>query len=206
MKSEYKDFIGMYHSVYEEGFCEHIISEFERLNENGNSYTRQESEENVARHYKDDIQIFANTKEVSLRKFNNASSEQIFFAGLQKCYSEYTNKYSVLKDNILKCNSMKIQRTGCGGGYHLWHAEQGSGEGGANRGAAYMLYLNDIPLDSFGETEFLYQQRRISPSKNTLLIWPAGHTHAHRGNPVYGDVYKYVITGWFCYKEVNKWL
>jgi hypothetical protein len=203
MKSEYKDFIGIYHSVYEEGFCEHLISEFERLNKDGVSFTRQESEKNVSRHHKDDIHIFANITQdeyISLNNFKNLSSVQVFFNGLQECYSDYSDKYSVLKDSLIVCNSMKIQRTGNGGGYHLWHAEQGSGEESTNRGLAYMLYLNDIPQDSFGETEFLYQQRRISPTKNTLLIWPAGHTHAHRGNPVYGDNYKYVITGWFCYK------
>jgi len=200
MNNEYKDFIGIYYSVFEEGFCEHLISEFERLNNNGNCYTRQESEEGIQKHYKDDIHIFANNKNISLNTFNNISSEEIFFNGLQKCYKDYTDKYSVLKDNLLKCSSMKMQRTGRGGGYHVWHAEQGSSEDSKDRGLAYMLYLNDIPQDAFGETEFLYQERRISPTKNTLLIWPAGHTHAHRGNPVYGDNYKYVITGWFCYK------
>lgn len=200
MKSEYNDFIGIYNSVYEDGFCDHIITEFERLSKDGSSYTRQESEKGIDKHHKDDHHIFANNENISLKKFNNLSSEKIFFDGLQKCYIDYSDKYSVLKDHNLNCSSMKIQRTGRGGGYHVWHAEQGSSEDAKDRGLAYMLYLNDIPPDAFGETEFLYQERRILPTKNTLLIWPAGHTHAHRGNPVYGNNYKYVITGWFCYK------
>jgi hypothetical protein len=60
-----------------------------------------------------------------------------------------------------------------------------------------MLYLNALPSGANGETEFLYQQRRINPTKNTMVLWPAGFTHPHRGNPVYGDVSKYIATGWF---------
>jgi hypothetical protein len=57
------------------------------------------------------------------------------------------------------------------------------------------VYLNDI--DEAGETEFLYQKRRISPKENTLIIWPAAFTHTHRGNVVHGAKSKYIITGWF---------
>jgi len=31
------------------------------------------------------------------------------------------------------------------------------------------------------------------------LLWPASYTHAHRGNPVFGEQSKYVVTGWFYY-------
>jgi hypothetical protein len=60
-----------------------------------------------------------------------------------------------------------------------------------------MLYLNSLPPEANGETEFLYQQRRINPVENTMVLWPAAFTHAHRGNPVYGDHTKYIVTGWF---------
>ena len=63
-----------------------------------------------------------------------------------------------------------------------------------------MLYLNTLPENANGETEFLYQKRRLSPAENTMVIWPAGFTHPHRGNPVYGDKSKYIITGWFRYE------
>ena len=59
-----------------------------------------------------------------------------------------------------------------------------------------MLYLNSLEPDNAGETEFLYQQKRIAPKENTMIIWPAAYTHTHRGNPVH-NAYKYVITGWF---------
>jgi hypothetical protein len=83
-----------------------------------------------------------------------------------------------------------------GGGYHVWHSEQGNSDS-ANRVLTYSLYLNSINNECAGETEFLYQQMRIPPQENTMVIWPAGFTHPHRGNVVYGETPKYIITGWF---------
>ena len=55
------------------------------------------------------------------------------------------------------------------------------------------LYLNDN-FDA-GETEFLHQHRREIPKKGDVLIFPAGYTHTHRGNPPIGGE-KYLITSW----------
>ena len=69
-----------------------------------------------------------------------------------------------------------------------------------NGGVAYsqrkfviQLYLND----NFegGETEFLYQNRRELPKQGDVLLFPAGFTHTHRGNPPIGGD-KYLITSW----------
>ena len=49
------------------------------------------------------------------------------------------------------------------------------------------------------EDVFLYYKERIPAVENTLIIWPAGFTHAHRGNMVLGEKSKYIITGWFNY-------
>jgi hypothetical protein len=63
-----------------------------------------------------------------------------------------------------------------------------------------MLYLNSLTLDEAGETEFLYQQLRLQPQENTMILWPASYTHAHRGNTVFGNNSKYIVTGWFYYE------
>jgi hypothetical protein len=55
-----------------------------------------------------------------------------------------------------------------------------------------MVYLNDV--DEGGETEFLYQQVKIKPKRGTVVIWPGGFTHLHRGNPPLKN--KYIATGW----------
>ena len=57
-----------------------------------------------------------------------------------------------------------------------------------------MVYLNDDYEG--GETEFLYYKNRIKGKKGSLLIWPAGMTHVHRGGLVLSGN-KYIITGWF---------
>jgi len=63
----------------------------------------------------------------------------------------------------------------------------------ASRLIAWSLYLNDIDLG--GETEFLYLKRRINAKAGRLVIWPAGFTHTHRGNPPLSND-KYILTGW----------
>jgi hypothetical protein len=197
MNVEHKDFIATYKDVYPKGYCEHLIREFDRLEQSGAGSYRHQGEGADA-HKKNDHQIALNMRVHTLTPFEDTAASDIFFNGLQKCYDEYTNKYSVLKDGKIHGTAMKMQRTPPGGGYHIWHAEQGNGIH-ANRVLVYMLYLNTLPVDAAGETEFLYQQRRVQPEENTLLIWPATFTHAHRGNLVFGDQSKYIVTGWFYY-------
>ena len=195
MKIDYKDFIGIFSDVYPEGFCNHLILEFERNKDLGAGFNRQNSE-GAKKHVKEDHQIFLNGKNFNFENFNGENTVDVFYHGLQKCYQHYSSEFSVLSDVDINCNTMKMQKTSSGGGYHVWHAEQGNGEQ-ARRGLVYMLYLNTLPEKANGETEFLYQQRRINPVENTMVLWPAAFTHAHRGNPVYGDAAKYIVTGWF---------
>tara|TARA_R110000824_G_scaffold259521_2_gene448246 strand:- start:757 stop:1353 length:597 start_codon:yes stop_codon:yes gene_type:complete len=192
---EYKDFIGVFSEVYPEVFCEHLIAEFDRNQGLGVGSDRQDAE-GVLKTKKDDYQICSNGKNISFEPFEGENTVNVFFNGLQKCFQEYTNEFSVAKEIDIRCNNMKMQKTASGGGYHVWHGEQGNGSQ-ANRGLVYMLYLNTLPPEANGETEFLYQQRRINPVGNTMVLWPAAFTHAHRGNPVYGDHNKYIVTGWF---------
>lgn len=198
MKKEYKDFIGIFSDVYPEGFCEHLIAEFDR-NQALGAGTDRKNGEGAEKHVKNDYQISSNGKNINFEPFEGEDTTSLFFAGLQKCFSNYSNEFSVVKDVKINCNNMKMQKTSTGGGYHVWHGEQGNGDQ-ANRGLVYMLYLNTLAPEANGETEFLYQQRRINPVGNTMVLWPAAFTHAHRGNPVYGDNFKYIVTGWFYYE------
>lgn len=198
MNREIFEHIAVYKNVYPEGYCEHLISEFNRLEDGGVGSNRQKSE-NAARHVKDDHQIFINLRSHSLLPFDEKNTCDMFFDGLQKCYDDYSNIYSVLRGGgNVRATCMKMQRTGPGGGYHVWHGEQGPGTE-ANRVVTYMLYLNSIPTEDGAETEFLYQKKRFNPTENTMVIWPAAYTHAHRGNPVLGNTHKYIVTGWFYY-------
>ena len=110
---------------------------------------------------------------------------------LNNCYNEYIEKYNL--EIQLSCYSFKLHKVKKGQGYHLWHYETAVPHG-ERRVLAWMTYLK-VPEEG-GETEFLYQSKRIEPVIGRTLIWPAGFTHLHRGNPpLKGE--KYYITGWF---------
>jgi hypothetical protein len=198
MNAEYKDFIGLYHNLYPDGYCRHLITEFERLVSSGAGSNRQQSE-GTAKHRKNDMQLGLNFGVHNVAAFNGRNPENMFFEGLQKCYDAYAEQYSILKNDKITGTAMKMQRTDPGGGYHVWHSEQGNGPHSA-RVLAYMVYLNTLEPEEAGETEFLYQQCRIKPQENLMLVWPAAFTHAHRGNTVFGNRSKYIVTGWFYYE------
>ena len=198
MNVQHKDFIGFYRGVYPNGYCQHLINEFERLDSGGAGINRQKSD-GALKHVKNDTQIHINLKAHSMRPFGEHNTVDMFFDGLQECYEDYIAKYSVLQSSgNIRGTAMKMQRTDSGGGYHVWHGEQGNGNS-ATRVLTYMLYLNTLADGENGETEFLYQQQRIRTEENLMLLWPAAYTHAHRGNPVYGSNSKYIVTGWFYY-------
>ncbi len=192
---QHKDFISVFSNVYPEGFCEHLVSEFERHEMSGAGLNRQQTDR-VNKTTKDDLQLEISHTRFHFESFDDTNTKNLFFSGLQKCYESYVEKYSALEGIGTRCNNIKMQKTSSGGGYHVWHGEQGNDEQ-ATRSLVYMLFLNSLPKEANGETEFLYQQRRINPVKNTMVLWPASFTHAHRGNPVFGDNNKYIVTGWF---------
>ena len=198
MSATYDNFIGIYRDVYPEGYCHHLIGEFERLTQSGAGCNRQSSEGSY-KHNKNDLQLGLNFGVHTASPFEGVAATDVFFSGLQRCYESYAEEFSVLKNDRIHGTAMKMQRTDPGGGYHIWHNEQGNGEHAA-RVLVYMLYLNDFGENDGGETEFLYQRKRIRPEANTMLLWPAAFTHAHRGNTVLGNQSKYIVTGWFYYE------
>jgi len=114
------------------------------------------------------------------------------------CLNEYAKEYEQVMSYSLQQVYLNIQRTLPKQGYHLWHCEN-NGQSSTRRVLASMLYLND----NFegGETEFLYLSKRIKPVRGRVLIWPAGFTHTHRGNPPLSGE-KYIGTSWIENKEM----
>jgi len=191
----YTNFIGMYENIFADGFCENLIESFDLAESNGLVHNRKKSE-NVNKIIKEDSYFFINlfNHRCCLRDYNDQFSFEILSQGLKDCFDRYCEKYDILNDQFLMCDSFKMQKTDPGAGYHVWHAEQAGGEQ-KSRCLVFSIYLNTI--EDAGETEFLYQKLRISPKKNTCAIWPASFTHTHRGNVVHGDKSKYIVTGWF---------
>ena len=108
------------------------------------------------------------------------------------CIDEYLEAVSILKDFKFLIYDLKVKKIPICGGFHSWHFENGSIPY-SQRKFVLQLYLND----NFegGETEFLYQNRRELAKQGDVLIFPAGYTHTHRGNPPIGGS-KYLITSW----------
>lgn len=105
----------------------------------------------------------------------------------------YRDKYPTLKNCKLSSIDNKLQRTHIGGGYHAWHFEQ-TNSSTSRRVITWSIYLNDVTEG--GETEFLYQNKRIKAKKGTAVFFPACYTHTHRGNPPISNN-KYIVTGWY---------
>jgi Rps23 Pro-64 3,4-dihydroxylase Tpa1-like proline 4-hydroxylase len=198
MNENYIDFIGVYKNVTPQGYCEHMIAEFNRLQQEGVGTNRQNCE-GVAAHAKSDHAMFLDAGAAShFANFQEMPVLPPFHAATQACFNSYTDRFSILREDRITGTAAKFQKSTPGKGYHIWHGEQGSGQTAA-RVLAYMLYLNTFEPEEGGETEFLYQKLRIRPEENTMLVWPAAFTHAHRGNVVLGERPKFVITGWFYY-------
>ena len=111
---------------------------------------------------------------------------------VNKCLKKYVKEFPTMKGLKWMSGATILQKTEPTQGYHMFHCENMEWDA-KERVLAWMIYLNDI--EEGGETEFLYQSMRIKPVKNTALIWPAGFTHTHRGNPPLKET-KYVLTGW----------
>lgn len=189
-----ENFVGVFDDVYSPEYCSAVIDYFEMAQQKGLGLTRQMQDPNTAKTIKDDMQIYAHS-EVGIHYTDNLINtfNSVFWANV---YPEYANKFSILKTHSPHTNyAFKVQKTEVGQGYHVWHAENTSRES-TNRLLTWILYLNDV--EEGGETEFLYYPKRIKPKTGRLILWPAGFTHTHRGNPPISNT-KYVVTGWLEY-------
>lgn len=186
------DAIGIFDGVFSKEYCQNWIKYFEKVDLAGMSYSRVQAFNRPSHITKDQSIDFVNCSlyttdelQIECADFNNG-----FWTA---CYPLYAEKYSVLQEaEPHKIYSIKVQKTVPGGGYHSWHFES-MRRVHAGRIMTFILYMNDI--SDGGETEFLYLSKRIEPKAGRLLLWPAGFTHTHRGNPPLKDN-KYIMTGW----------
>lgn len=185
-----KDFIGIYDDVFSEKFCDGVIEDFDRAIDQGFGWSRQDTE-SVGKRVKNDHGYWSSETDIaSIRAKLGQQFNEVFW---DRCYKEYAEEFDVLNDlgkHTLYGN--KIQKTKVGEGYHVWHCEQGTAHT-ARRILFYVVYLNDV--EEGGETEFLYQHKRVKPTRGTVVIAPAAFTHTHRGNPPLSND-KYILTGW----------
>ena len=107
---------------------------------------------------------------------------------------EFLEKYPIAEQyHGMGLGGAKMQKTEPCEGYHVWHMEHSAAMDSYRSICAWGLFLNDV--EEGGELEFLYQSLRIKPKQGDFVLWPAGYTHQHRGNPPISGV-KYIYTGW----------
>ena len=193
MKAEFDQFIGIFDGIFDPQFCQGTIDHFKYVEQLGKTVGRQSS--NNALSVQIDDQSYCPYDEWDeLIKVKNFAVNGGFIKGMDMCLEAYIQKYSALSIfNPLSIQSTRIQKTKVGGGYHTWHAEHGAKDV-HSRVLACSVYLNTV--QNGGETEFLYQSKRIPAVEGRALIWPAEFTHTHRGNPPLSNT-KYIITSWF---------
>lgn len=188
-----ENFIRVYKNAYSPEYCNQVIDFFERARAAGFGGTRAEVER-IPKHIKDDATIGLPYINIDLQ-FNQTSGllDGFLTPFMQQFYNRYVADFSILENNQKQSvYAIRIQKTNPGGGYHIWHSDN-HGRQYCTRLTVFSLYLNTV--EEGGETEFLYQGIRIKPEQGTLIIWPSGFTHTHRGNPPLSGT-KYIVTGW----------
>lgn len=191
-KSSYENFVGVFDNYFSEESCDNLIQHFEWCQRSNKTYSRPEPERlkkddstNLNPSSVQEIEYAHPNIQTYVDEFNNVFWNQ--------CYMEYMKNFSTLSDyEQHTIYSYKLQKTMPGGGYHVWHCEDGS-KLFSRRVGVYILYLNDV--EEGGETEFLYFSKRIPPKKGRLVIFPPNFPWTHRGNPPLSGA-KYIMTGW----------
>jgi len=184
MKVTFNQHIGIFENAISNEWCDKVINFYKKNNKFQKSRLKTEGTPSLmkADHSLDPGKVDDNT----IKYFYNLLSNKI----LPKYNDKYNFKY--YDDFKYTINDFKTQKTLPSEGYHLWHYENSTPDT-TNRLLVYSVYLNDV--NEGGETEFLYQSLRVKPKKGTIVIWPAGFTHYHRGNPPLSGE-KYITTGW----------
>lgn len=184
-----ENYIREYPNAMSDEACNEIIRKFEEIKEVSymNGDVAIGSEQYGGAVFRKDFGLFFeqlspdDAREIQKIVGENFERYKEEFIGLERC-------------GALVSHACKVQKTPPKGGFHNWHHEHGPSFTSYRRVAVWLLYLTTH--EDSGETEFIQQGLKVKPKKGTLLIWPAGYTHPHRGNPVY-DKDKYIATGWF---------
>ena len=190
-----KDFIGVFPHAIPSDLCDHMVAQFDHAHANGFTAKRGSEAADTTKNIADDTILYS--YEMPMRASVDGGRVAEFMGRVWGCYEVYKDEFSASFSSSAEhfAYMMKVQKTEVGQGYHAWHFEAAA-RAGADRVLAWAAYLNDV--DEGGETEFLYQSRRVKPEKGSVCIFPAGFTHAHRGNPPLSNT-KYMATGWYEY-------
>lgn len=188
MEPKLDHYIGIYDTVVDHAFCKKVIDKFESIYNHSVIMQKIEGGGQF-----DEGKLGRSDKSIFFERESPEIGKEINTA-VGKCVEDYREKYLGLQNLTISSHCAKVQKTGISEGYHVWHTEHGGDISSMRRVLVWILYLTDH--EGSGETEFLQQGMRVEPRAGRVVLWPAGYTHPHRGNPVY-DKDKYIATGWF---------
>ena len=168
-----EDFVGIFDGYLDDKICNEAIQHYENQKKLNKTLKRSEYQSPDVTKYNDEtLLLTGETLEIwqgALRTL------MINFELALREYLKETQILSFCGVNDLNFTTVKIQKTKPG------------------QVLAYTIYLNDV--EEAGETEFLFQKKRVKPKTGRIAIWPAGFPYVHRGNPPLKEE-KYIITSW----------
>ncbi len=194
-----EDFIRTHENAVSRELCQSLIQHFDELEDSKRVFGRQSNDKDDFK-IRSDSYIFLDKSDIcGVRQVGARSLGNELLDTVSPHLESYCDEFGLAKTehDELVLQSMKMQKIKPGQGYHLWHCEHGIGA--TSRVFVWMVYCNTVPEG--GETEFLFQRKRIKPEEGKLLVWPAYFTHTHRGGLVLGEKPKYIITGWLQLKN-----
>lgn len=112
-----------------------------------------------------------------------------------QCYQKYSEEYVVLTKQQAMIEGMAVYKYSDSSDYYGWHADAADPTL-RYRFVSIVAYLNDV--ESGGETEFMYLDRKVQPKEGTIVLFPAGWTHYHQALPPLSGS-KYVLITWLRY-------
>lgn len=168
--------------------CEHMIQQFE-------SHEDEQYLGRIGQTAMQDTSIKKSTDLVVSGKPHFKDIDSALFGSIKDALLEYREAYPYFKGPF-KDMGYAIQRTNPGEHYH-WHIDGGSHEF-SQRQLVAVWYLNDVPGPG-GETEFLFQNAKVTPQQGKLILFPPFWTHEHRGVTLEKGV-KYIATTWVVFR------
>ena len=171
-------------NALEPALCEEAIRRFE-------AHADEQYEGRIGQTVSKDRSIKKTTDLVVSGKPHWKDIDQALFRSLGRAILEFRETFPYFKGPF-KDMGYGIQRYLPGEHYH-WHIDGGSHEF-SQRQLVALWYLNDVPGPG-GETEFLYQDLKVTPEQGKLVLFPPFWTHEHRAVTLQQGV-KYIATTW----------
>lgn len=185
-------FIFVQNNALSKTLCEKIIQKFEDDKENQYvGFVGPQGGNKIDRSLKRTTDLFLSVA----NGWEDIDAE--IFQSFQKTLLKFSKMYPYFERIGPQDKGYRISRTEAGDFYN-WHVEADA-PGYCDRQLVALWYLNDIESPG-GETEFKYQDIKISPQQGTLVLFPAIWTHEHRGCKVQNGT-KYVLATWVIFNE-----